>query len=111
MGPFVNSLELLGLMFASHKTVLNTQNLNVGWLGWLAGWIYLRSLLLLEHLAVLKTYLLDPNLTSHLSELMRCPTFETDGTLVMRPYVTEEEGGSEIGAGYLGGGTHFSPRY
>ena len=58
-----------------------------------------------------KTYLLDPNLTSHLSELMRCPTFETDGTLVMRPYVTEEEGGSEIGAGYLGGGTHFSPRY
>ena len=36
-------------MFASHKTVLNTQNLNVGWLGW----IYLRTLLLLEHLAVL----------------------------------------------------------
>ena len=51
-------------------------------------------------------------MTSRISELMRCPTFETDGTLVMRPYVTEEEeGGSEIGAGYLGGGTLFSPKY
>ena len=90
----------------------NTQTLNWWTDGWIGlDWIYLRTLLLLEHLAVLKTYLLDPNLTSHLSELMRCPTFETDGTLVMRPYVTEEEGGSEIGAGYLGGGTHFSPRY
>ena len=39
-------------------------------------------------------------MTSRISELMRCPTFETDGTLVMRPYVTEEEGGSEIGAGW-----------
>ena len=54
--------------------------------------------------------MLDPNLTSHFSELMRCPTFETDGTLVMRPYVTEEEGGSEIGAGVGLGtwvGAHF----
>ena len=49
-------------------------------------------------------------MTSHISELMRCPTFETDGTLVMRPYVTEEEGGSEIGAGWgwgLGWGHTF----
>ena len=50
---------------------------------------------------------MDPNLTSHLSELMRCPTFETDGTLVMRPYVTEEargvSGGSETWAGVWGG--------
>ena len=50
-------------------------------------------------------------MTSRISELMRCPTFETDGTLVMRPYVTEEEGGSEIGAEDLGGGTLFSPKY
>ena len=36
-------------------------------------------------------------MTSHISELMRCPTFETDGTLVMRPYVTEEgRGGREV---------------
>ena len=49
-------------------------------------------------------------LTSHLSELMRCPTFETDGTLVMRPYVTEEKGGSGIVAGMRWGlevGVHF----
>ena len=49
-------------------------------------------------------------MTSRISELMRCPTFETDGTLVMRPYVTEEEGGSEIGAGVGLGtwvGAHF----
>ena len=38
-------------------------------------------------------------MTSRISELMRCPTFETDGTLVMRPYVTEEKGGSGIVAG------------
>ena len=47
-----------------------------------------------------KTYLLDPNLTSHLSELMCCPTFETDGTLVMRPYVTKEERGVSGGVGH-----------
>ena len=45
------------MIFTSHRTVLNTQNLNVGWMDGLA-WIYLRTSLLLEHLAVL-TKLID----------------------------------------------------
>ena len=43
-------------MFTSQRTVLNTQNRNVGldWLAWLAGSISEQTLLLQEHLAVLR---------------------------------------------------------
>ena len=57
MRTHLDHLETSGtawFMLASHGPVFNTQNLNVGldWIG--LDWIYLRTFLLLEHLAVLK---------------------------------------------------------